>query len=291
MPATTLRCPTSKCPRRRRPKAEDFVKRGAYAMKSTGQKVQRYQCKKCGATFTERTESGDRLQHKDINRVLFGLVCSGLTIRRSAILLDVSINTIRSRMSLLAKLARKAHADAIAKGRLKTSLMQFDEMETFLHTKAQPLTIAMAIRARTGQILSMQVGRIPTKGKLAHVGKSRGWTVNQGPATRASALKEAALSANAIVGVACDGKRAYPNEILKHIGPHATVMAHVRKKDSADEEEAFDPLFRLNHTCAKIRADVACMARKTWTTTKSISHLQERLDLYIAWNNKYQLDL
>ena len=83
-PPATLRCPDKKCRRHRWPKLEDFRKRGSYTMKSTGEVIQRHKCKVCGTTFTERTASGDRLQHKDINRALFGLVCFGATIRRSA---------------------------------------------------------------------------------------------------------------------------------------------------------------------------------------------------------------
>ncbi len=41
-----------------------------------------------------------------------------------------------------------------------------------------------------------------------------------------------------------------------------------------------------NHTCAKIRAGVAVMARKTCTTTKSIEKLQDKLDIFIAVHNR-----
>jgi hypothetical protein len=47
-------------------------------------------------------------------------------------------------------------------------------------------------------------------------------------------------------------------------------------------------MFSLNHTCAKIRAGVAVMARKTWTTTKSIQKLQDKLDIFIAVHNGYE---
>jgi hypothetical protein len=66
--------------------------------------------------------------------------------------------------------------------------------------------------------------------------------------------------------------------------PHATLDAHKRAKSTGN----FDPMFSLNHTCAKIRAGVAVMARKTWTTTKSMAKLQDKLDIFIAVHNKYQ---
>jgi hypothetical protein len=49
----------------------------------------------------------------------------------------------------------------------------------------------------------------------------------------------------------------------------------------------FDPLFKLNHACAKIRADLACMACKTWAMSKKRDKLQDRLDIYVAVNNGY----
>ena len=47
------------------------------------------------------------------------------------------------------------------------------------------------------------------------------------------------------------------------------------------------PLFKLNHKCAVIRSALACMARRTWATTKKRGRLQDRLDLFIAVHNGY----
>lgn len=96
----------------------------------------------------------------------------------------------------------------------------------------------MIIRAKTGHILSMKVGRIRTKGKLAHIGKARGWTVSQGLATRVKALMKSDPSAKLFATVACDGKSAYPSEILKHI-THATVRVKPSRK-----AVGFDPMVR-----------------------------------------------
>jgi len=65
--------------------------------------------------------------------------------------------------------------------------------------------------------------------------------------------------------------------------PHAVVDSSKRSKATG----SFDPMFRLNHTCAKIRAGIAVMARKTWTTTKSLPKLQDKLDIFIAVHNEY----
>jgi hypothetical protein len=61
-----------------------------------------------------------------------------------------------------------------------------------------------------------------------------------------------------------------------------------RASRRSKETGTFDPMFSLNLTCAKIRASVAVMARKTWATTKSIEKLQDKLDIYLAVHNGYE---
>lgn len=53
--------------------------------------------------------------------------------------------------------------------------------------------------------------------------------------------------------------------------------------------KAFDPLFRLNHTAAKLRADISRLSRRTWSASKNATGLQNHLMLYIAYNNGYKL--
>lgn len=279
---TPRRCPDAACGNHVEPPAGWFRKRGSYD-RADGTAVRRFQCRGCGATFSEATAA--KVRDGGLDKRLFGLVCSGMTIRRSALLLGVSVNLVRRHMAVLAERAREAHADALACYDLDSSEVQFDEQETFLHARCQPLTIALVVRAE-GQILSAKVGRIPAKGRLAATGQARGWVVNHGPRTRAAALREAAPCIEQWATVVCDGAPSYPNEIRAALGGKKVFIDAKRSRAGTG---GFDPLFKLNHVCAKIRADLACMARDTWTTTKSIPHLQDRLDLYIAWNNGYPI--
>ena len=48
-------------------------------------------------------------------------------------------------------------------------------------------------------------------------------------------------------------------------------------------------MWRLNHTCAKLRHHLSRLKRKTWATTKNRKFLQMHLDLFIAYQNKYKL--
>ena len=92
------------------------------------------------------------------------------------------------------------------------------------------------------------------------------------------------ISSNKFI-ICSDEKKPYPN-IIKGIIPTADVKTNKREKT-----EKFDPLFKLNHTAAKIRADLSRMRRRTWATTKLAKNLQRHLDIYVAWNNGYHLNL
>lgn len=228
----------------------------------------------------------DRGRRTDVDAMVFKLACSGVTIRRSAKLLDIAVNTVRKRMAALAARARAAHAAAALDPRMLTAVVQFDEMRTFLNSKDRPLSIALAVSRGKGHILSAKVGTISANGLLAASGRAKGWVgMNNARATRRMALLEAKgfLRPDEATTFICDGMAAYRGEIRAVIGSDTLVKSHVRDGDP------HDPLFRLNHVCAKIRADLACMARDTWTTTKKIECLQDRLDIYIAWNNGYKI--
>lgn len=88
------------------------------------------------------------------------------------------------------------------------------------------------------------------------------------------------MAAKAGVTVITDGATTYPGLVAKAM-PAAEVKRAVKSSDG------FDPLFRLNHICAKIRSDVANLARRTWATTKKRVRLQGRLDLFVAMHNGY----
>ena len=51
--------------------------------------------------------------------------------------------------------------------------IQFDEMETFEHTKCKPVTIALAVECQTRRILSVYCGPIKAKGNLAALARKK----------------------------------------------------------------------------------------------------------------------
>lgn len=260
-----------------------FWKKGTFTPKTSGVALVRYQCSGCKRTFSNRTLAPERHQRlPEINAMLAKLMCVGVTLRDCAFVLETTYKTVCRRATWLAERARQAHQAALASGEHETSYVQFDEMQTYEHAKAKALTVALAVRHKTGKILSAKVGRIPSNGHLAAVGQALyGWTLNESPQACSAALAEVAIAARPDATVACDGAPAYPNLIWTAM-PGAGVVA-----PPSPASGGFDPLFVLNHACAMLRAKVAVMARKTWSTTKSRFKLQDKLDIYIAIHNGY----
>ncbi len=76
----------------------------------------------------------------------------------------------------MAALARREHERRIKIGWLKTSVVHFDEMESFEHTRLKPLSIALGVRAKTGEIVDARVAQINCKGRLAPISvRKYGW--------------------------------------------------------------------------------------------------------------------
>lgn len=273
-----------------------YQKRGFFILKWSHQPIRRYHCKVCKRYFSSRTLSETYRQHKPyVNRKVFELYASNVTQRRMAKVLGVDRKTIVRKFLFLSLIAGKRHAQAIQSGALATSQVQFDEMESFEHTRLKPLTIPLAICALRGKIIDVKVGAIAYKGPLADIAlKKYGFREDQGNEVRSSVLHSVTKCRDTDVTVTCDAKRQYPALIKKMI-PDAHVIQTQACQEGANlfrhgrRRNKNDLLFRLNHIAAKIRHDLSRMGRKVWVTTKKTERLQAHLNLYIAYHNQYSI--
>jgi hypothetical protein len=317
-----IHCPEETCEHH---KNEDegnvfFYQNGFYKLKN-GSRVRRLLCKSCGTKFSTATfKDTYRQKRPDLNFAVFKLLASGVTLRRSAKILECDRKTIVRKLIFLSEKIRKLHGQFLED--YFTGTVQFDEMETYEGAKAKQLSIALAICANSGKILEINACRKPTTGRLADLGKEHyGWTVDERKACASGVLAVVSSVTNEKLKIVCDKKPQYPKWIHAH-KPHAEIVqvkSRGRKKSiemiepkvapsyedemELEEEEApannlveegrkvkgFDEMFRLNHTCAKIRADLSRMRRKTWACTKKLFYLNHHLMLYVGWNNEYEL--
>jgi transposase-like protein len=292
-----LKCPNSKCLQHKSPAGCFYIKKGYYKTKYNHQQVPRYLCKTCGIYFSSTAFKETRWQKKPhLNDQIYKFYCSAMTLRRMARVLGISRQTVNNKFIFMSAVAHKEHDRHIDDGKIKTNHILIDELHTFEHTKYKPLAITLVVSEGSGKIIDAQVSTFAStvgQGKLPL--KYQGmWRPDNRLVAAEDCLmtaKRCAINPNTLIVVSDKTKSFFPaiNKILpqasyqQHFGkPPAYLPHHLRKKWK-------NPLFHINHLCAKNRADLSRVRRKTWITTKQMDRLQAHLYLYIAWNNGYRL--
>ncbi|MGZ3742032.1 MAG: hypothetical protein ACXVB9_21835, partial [Bdellovibrionota bacterium] len=145
-----------------------FVKDGFYFRTSDSRHVQRYQCKKCKSTtanahFTRWFRAKKRRHHESLRKHFASLG----SIRRGAYNLKLNRKTIARKLVLLGEEAK----ERVRKENLlhtKVRVVEFDDLETFEHSKCKPLSVTLAVQSQTRRILGFEVSSMPAKGMLVH---------------------------------------------------------------------------------------------------------------------------
>jgi hypothetical protein len=217
-----------------------------------------------------------------MNGEVFRFLTSGISQNRLALNLKLNRKTIVRKFLFLGGLAQMLFQEINAQ-LPQTKEMEFDDLETFEHTKCKPLSVTLAVEFRTRRILGFQVSQMPAKGLLAAISRKKyGLRPDHRGAGREKLFTQIKdlLAPNA--KIKSDKNPHYPKAVEKHF-PDCTHQTFKGRRACVTgqgelKRGGFDPLFSLNHTCAKMRADLNRLIRKTWCTTKK----PERLELHIA---------
>lgn len=271
--------------RQKLPPADFYRKKGYRRPKHNHQTVPVYQCKACGKKFSATLVKPIRHQHRpDLNRKVFALAVSGASVRRIAILLDCSRDTVLRKVEYLAGEAKKHHAKAMEQLAKEggTSYVMMDELETYIHARWAQVSVPIAVRVKTGTILGFDMARLSSK--MAK-GQQMGWNQSTRHLAVPRLLKKIAPVVRAGGTIATDGDSSYG----KWIGTHLPRVKHERLNSPKKVSGAYDPLHAINVVHAKMRNDLARLGRKTWMTTKTARALQDHLWLWVAWTNGYPL--
>ena len=266
------------------------VRVGFFRRKSDCRLVQRFRCMRCLKQFSNATGHPAFGQNKrQKNFELAGLLTSGVSLRRSARILHLSRTTIDRKFRYLGEQARiKLHASNL-KHPLAHEVV-FDDQETYEHTKCKPLSITLAVEARTRRILGFEVSQMPAKGPLVQIAlKKYGPRKDQRSVGRAKLFQTLQALVKNDARFISDQNPHYPND-LKKAFPNATHVTHKGQRGSiAGQGELkkirFDPLFALNHTCAMTRANMNRLIRRTWCTTKIPERLRDHFAIYAVFHN------
>lgn len=172
------------------------------------------------------------------------------------------------------------------------SSLQFDDLETFEHTKYKPLSVTLAVEEGTRRILGFRVAQMPAKGHLSKKGiKKYGFRRDERAKARADLLRELSPIVQTGAIIKSDSNPYYPADVAKYL-PQARHITYVSRRGAITgqgelKKTEFDPIFSLNHTFAMLRANISRLIRKTWCTTKLKERLEDHLAIYAVYHNQH----
>jgi hypothetical protein len=274
-------------------------RKGYYWRKSESRWIQRYYCRSCRRCFSSACFSACYFQkRRRLNPKVRDLLCSGVSIRRAALLLHANRKTIARKLCFLANEERLREDQEVKKAIRSTekavSEIIFDEVETSLHSKLKPASIALAVTPER-IILGFEVSVMPAKGKTAHISRKKygtGQDHRRRGLTRTFSRLRSQIPSEHLhsLKIRSDECPRYPKLVCKYFpGAQHIQFKGVRGCVAGQGELkriGFDPLFALNHTAAMFRANVNRLFRKTWCTSKRIDRLSDHLTLYMAFHNR-----
>lgn len=284
-----LKCDYSRLPENPRPKIRRM---GFFYRTSDSSRVQRYYCCGCKTTFSAATFSLNYWQRKRRkNRLVVNLLVSGVSQRRAARLASVNRKTVAR---ILIRESGRAEFD-FSKANLRARparLVQFDDLETFEHTKCKPVSVTIAVEEGSRRILGLAVARMPAKGPLTSKAKKLyGFRQDERAQGRRELFKKLRWVVAEDAVLKSDQNPHYPASVRRFFpkGTHVTYQGRRSAITGQGELKriGFDPIFSLNHTCAMFRANLSRLFRKTWCTTKSIHSLRAHLILYAEYHNRH----
>lgn len=273
----------------------NFVRNGSYYRTSDSKRIQRFLCKNCQSTFTSETFSWlYRHRERRKSHLIVPILASTGSLNRTAIILGLNRKTI-VRKFRLASLEAEFELRANNLRHKKAEAIEFDDLETFEHTKCKPLSVTLAVESKTRRILGLEVSNMPAKGLL--VKKAQKYEYRPDERRRARQRLFTMIQPLLVDGahIRSDSNPHYPKDVKKYF-PSSRHYRYLGRRGSLGgqgelKKVRFDPLFSLNHTCAMLRANVNRLIRKTWCTTKRADHLRAHLVLYANYHNKVLLQI
>lgn len=268
-----------------------IVRIGTFKRKSDSKEIQRFRCLNCRKCFSTATFHDCFRQNKrSKNELVRRLFCSGVSQRQMARVLNLNRTTIARKLIFLSK---KATLLLEINNRMhkKAEIVEFDDLETFEHSKCKPLSVTLAVEHKTRRILAFEVAQMPAKGLLTYKSlKKYGYRNDARFAARNLLFERLKPLVNPCVVFRSDSNPHYPMTIKKHF-PKALHQSFLGQRGAITgqgelKKIKFDPLFSLNHTCAKFRAHIARLIRKTWVTTKNRERLRDHIAIYAHYHNQ-----
>lgn len=273
------------------PSGKEVVRRGKFYRRSTDSRVQRYRCKSCGKEYSDAIFEGCYRQKKrQLNSVVVDLLAHLTSQREVARILKINYKTVVQKFRYQA-LEAEYELNTGNQAKPLASVIEFDDLETFEHSKHKPLSVTIAVEGKVRRILALDVSVMPSRGTLAKRAREKyGKRPDLRQKTRKLLFERLQGLAVPQAEIRSDRNPCYPFLVKKYF-PQAMHKRYFGRRGCVTgqgelKEGKFDPLFSINHTCAMFRANVNRLIRKTWCTTKDADRLRSHLILYASEHNK-----
>lgn len=280
-----------KCPNPYCACPENIIRDGTFRRLEDSKTIQRYRCKSCSTRFSNATFSTTyRQKRRRVNSKLLQLLASGISMRRSAILLNVNRKTIERKLPYLAALCRIRNRKRLLKFKGRIHNIQIDDLITKENSKLKPLSVSIAVDENRRIILGAEVSKIPAFGHLAKIAiKKYGTRKDEHLEGLTRLFQIISPLVTSEVLIKSDEHQRYPGFISAYL-PKAKHLSFKSERGCVAgqgelKKTIFDPLFIVNHTCAVLRANINRLIRKTWCTTKDPMRLKDHLDVFIYFYN------
>ena len=266
-----------------------IVRDGFYYRTDDARYIQRYRCK-CGRRFSDSTgkrwfRAKKRRYHEYLRKSFAELGA----IRPEARCTKLNRKTIQRKLVLLGEEA-KENFERENRKKPPTRVIEFDDLETFEHTRYKPLSVTLAVQKRTQRLLGFAVSQMPAKGMLVEKAKKYGPREDRRSEGRDRLFAEIKDLVHPEAMIKSDANPHYGPDVKRHFprARHVTFLSRRGTNTGGGElkKAGFDPLFSLNHTCACLRQRVTRLLRKTWYTTKRSDRLASHLYIYADYHNR-----
>lgn len=269
-----------------------LIRHGTFLRKEDGRRVQRFYCRYCGRSPSSSTGSDAFGQKKRrINKEIRRLLTIKVGQRAIARHLGIDPKTVDRKLQYWGRVSRRYFAKLRVRGLEK---IQFDEMQSSIHTKCKPVAIPIVVCAETRMILALGVASMPAQHPLKEIAlRKYGPRADDRPEAIASVLERVKPMVVPWVTITTDMAPRYPEPIWS-ILPDAVHQAHrsrkARKHGNGELKKiGFDPLFSFNHTAAMLRDSVSRLVRQTWCNSKRADRLEDHLYIAAQIHNETRL--
>ena len=266
------------------------VRFGVFKRKADNTTHQRFLCRACKKTFSTQTTNpcfGQKKRH--LNPKIFTSLVSGESQRRLSLTLGVNRKTIVRKFIFLGVMSH-LYLQELRKQEPLAHEIEFDDLETFEHSKLKPLSVTMAVESKTRRILGFRVAKMAAKGLLVKKSLQKyGRRQDERRIKREELFKELQSFVAPNATIKSDENPHYPSTVQQFF-PQAVHKTYKGRRGCVvgqGELKAggFDPIFSLNHSFAMLRANINRLFRRTWNTTKIPERLALHISMYILYHN------